>query len=500
MADRATLPLPRRIKRAWLALSGRSYDVANVKPSNGKLHSLTFRRTAEQIAQRQGGKITDVGRYLYQNIPAAKRSVRHIAARVVGKSGIVPQFADDDLDVAWKNWAARCSVRGHSWRALQVAAVADLVTVGNSYTFRVMSGGKLMLDQFEHESLTSLAQVGAGNSISGGVEFNDDGVPVAYHIQRERPGKTGMTTFNAVRIDASRVAHAWRLERPEQFRGISDLATGGIGLFDMADAILATSNGLRIEGWAGLHYKPGETATGDPAIDVGAESIPTAERSDEPGSPVKEVAFSHGEAFEYDGEVKLLSSDRPNGNFLPFVAKLEEHWAVSVGIPPHVVSGDYSKANYSSLRAAENSCKPTYEDFQQIVIEMHCAPNVRAFVEWALLSGAVAASGRTVESIMAGIEWQVPAFPYVDPLKEIEADRERLDIGAATWDQLMAERGLDGRAQRRAIKRQETLDAQFEVKTPGVGTAAKKSAPAQGQQKADADGEEIKQPIEEVGT
>lgn len=492
MTERRKVPLTTRLRAAAAVLSGRAYNVAKPKASNGKLHRGLRRRTAESVALTQGLKLTDVGRHLFENIPAAKRAVRHIAGRVVGKTGITPQFEDDDLDAAWKVWQRRCGLQGHSWRAIQVCAMSEFIVSGNSFAYTSLVGGKLLLDQFSHERLTDInASAASGNIVSGGIEFSPIGVPVAYHVRFEAPGDS--VVIAPVRIESDRVFHMWRLERAGQYRGISDFATGATTLFDMDDAIAAELNGLRLQGWGGLHWKPGETESGDLA-DFGAATLGSDEAPDSTlnGAVDSEISFGPGEQFTFDGDVKLLDSNRPGGQFLPFMTTLAQYWAVSVGIPPHVITGDYSKANYSSLRASENSCRQTFEDTQQILIESQCYPVVERFVEHAFLTGAVPLKGRSVEAIISAIDWQTPGFPYVDPQKEIQADERRINVGIATFDEICAERGKDGREQRKRIKRQLDLDAAIGVQTPGIGWFDGKTAePPAGDDQQDEDTQDM---------
>jgi capsid protein len=266
--------------------------------------------------------------------------------------------------------------------------------------------------------------------------------------------------FNAIRV-----VHLFMEDRPGQTRGISQFATGAVGLFDMNDAVWAELTALRMQAYAGLHFKP-DAAESAVLEDLGATEI----AQEAPADPVKEIAMEAGQVIDYAGEVKLLSSNRPGGSFLPFVSKLVADWAVSVGIPTWVVEGDYSKANYSSMRAAEVTCRPTFEEIQNILIDVQARPDVTSWLQFAVLTGRVKLrSGQTVESIMRDVEWQKPGFPYVDPLKESQADALLIGLGLKTFDQACAERGLHGRDQRWRIKRSQELDAEAGVTTPTVG-------------------------------
>jgi capsid protein len=139
-----------------------------------------------------------------------------------------------------------------------------------------------------------------------------------------------------------------------------------------------------------------------------------------------------------------------------------------MGIPPHVVTGDFSKVNYSSAKMSENMSVPTYEEVQDDMIDMLCRPIVEDWLEWAVMIGEVKLKNRTAESILAGLEWQMPARPLIDPVKDRQALEMALRTGEMTWDQMVASRGKDPREQRKAILRQRELDEEFNLQTPGI--------------------------------
>ena len=473
--------LSTRIRRAFAVLTGKrldGYTAAKTTRLNKKLHGLIGNSTADAIAARQGARLQGVGRELYRNVPAAKRAARHIVQRVIGTAGIVPQFEDDAIDAAFSTWAESCGLRGESWRTIQKLVALDRVTAGNGFAYTVSDAGEFRVALFEPEQLSTPTANYSYEKTVGGITFDDYGRPVTYHVSEVQPGTVSLLT--SVRdIAADRVCHFFDRDRPTALRGISDFATGAVTLHDLNDAVFAELQSMRMQGYAGLHYKPNESELGSETSPFG-ETYTDPEVSSNTGTDVVDtttaVDWAPGSAFEYDGEVKLLDSNRPGGQFLPFVDFLSAMWAVSVGIPPHAVTGDYSKANYSSLRAAENTCRPTFEEFQTELIEMVLRRLVRRWLESAALAGTVSLRGRTVDDIMRGVQWQRPAYPFVDPVKDIQAHELMLDLGVETFDQFCAAFGKDGRTQRQAIKRATELDEQYDVKTPGLGS--KKPAPA----------------------
>lgn len=449
------------------------YDVAKAGRLTSKLHGAARpSMSADQFLAAEGPRLVAIGRYLARNHPSAKQSVRYLSTLVVGKQGITPQFRDDDLEMAWWEWSRRCTVRGHSWRKLQSLLIAGRMSAGEAFATRNLIGGEYKIGWFEPEQLwvTGLRGIGPGENMQNGVVYDSFGRPVRYLVAKEVPGWLHSLRWDYDEIEASRVYHVMDQWRLNQWRGESAFAAGAMALYDYRDAQFAELTALRMQAYAGMHYKPDpetvESAPFDPAeLGSGSEA---RELSGRDGRSVFEQTMEPGEMFEYPGEVNLLQSNRPGNGFDQLVERFMYDAAVSVGIPPHVVTGDYSKANYSSLKAADNTAGPTYEDVQQDMIEQFCEPCIRDWADWAIQSGVVQARGRTARTIMADIEWQIPARPFVDELKGHQAMQLAMELGVLTFDQACAMRGLDGRDQRRNLAEKEALDAQFGVKTPGV--------------------------------
>lgn len=453
-------------------MAGRTYSVSKPSASNSKMHRLA-RGVQNPIAtwSQDAAVARRVGRWLYCNTAAGRQTVWNMAGRVVGQRGILPQFGDRDLDWAFRRWAKTCR-RGkqRSWRFAQVMLLSEWLTAGEGFHRRDVRNKKIELVPFEAEQLSwTPGSSIPGGRFSHGVEYDEMNVPVAFHVARYDVASGAQIGVDVVPAD--RVVHVYREERVGQLRGVSQYAAGAPGLFDQDDAVLAELKAILMRSYAGLHFKPNQ-GEGGILEEMGAQTRED-DNSGPSGSaqgPAQELVMEPGQAFEYNGEVKLLDANRPGGSFIEFVRRMERLWAVSMGIPPWVITGDYSEANYSSMRAGENTCKQTYEEVQTLLIETQCEYDVRDWLVRGLASGELKLPRRwkTVDDAMADIEWQRPAWPYVDPLKDIQADSLEMALGISTWDQVLSKRGKDGLDQRWLIQEKRRIDAEMGVETPDV--------------------------------
>ena len=104
-----------------------------------------------------------------------------------------------------------------------------------------------------------------------------------------------------------------------------------------------------------------------------------------------------------------------------------------------------SQANYSSLRASLIEFRSRVEQLQfHILVPQLLRPVWRRWLTLEILAGRIDAPGfeNDPESWL-GAEWYPPAFPWVDPLKDAEAEVALIQAGLKSRRQAVAERGYD---------------------------------------------------------
>ena len=122
--------------------------------------------------------------------------------------------------------------------------------------------------------------------------------------------------------------------------------------------------------------------------------------------------------------------------------------AASQGIPYESLAKDYSKTNYSSMRAALNEAWKLYGYYRQWFARSYCQPFWEMLVEEAWLRGFItlppgAPDFYEARELWCNATWVGPARGFVDPVKEIEAIILALQNNLMTYGEAWAERGGD---------------------------------------------------------
>jgi capsid protein len=114
--------------------------------------------------------------------------------------------------------------------------------------------------------------------------------------------------------------------------------------------------------------------------------------------------------------------------------------AAGLGVPEHLLTGDLSQANYSSLSAALVAYRARLEAIQFNILVPQLLDRVwRRAITFGILSGEINAPDFSPDYFR--VDWFPPPIAHVDPQKEIEAEVTAINAGLTSRRQVVASRG-----------------------------------------------------------
>jgi lambda family phage portal protein len=142
-------------------------------------------------------------------------------------------------------------------------------------------------------------------------------------------------------------------------------------------------------------------------------------------------------AYLKEGESVTISDPKPSQGYEAYKRSRLRDFAVGAGVTYEHVSGDLSNVNYSSYRAGLITFRNHIEMLRwQCIIPRFCQPVWNAFVRHAHIAGMVRVP-------RAKVNWHLPRFESVDPVKDAVATLMELRSGLQTHQEALAERGRD---------------------------------------------------------
>lgn len=293
---------------------------------------------------------------------------------------------------------------------------------------------KIQLREVDDIVQVSLPKTENGNVICNGIEMSSYGKHIAYHLKRYDPN--GMSEdLNPEVIPASRVDFLWMRTRPSQFREFSAMARSVVRVNDIDDYNDAIAFRAKVDACTSAFIETDNynTQPGRPS------NLPSGEK----------ITHLNGGSVKYlrPGErVKTFIPAGQSTEFENFMVAQLRIFASSHGLSLESASRNIERVNYSSARQNMLADQQTYKSLRNFFIEHFLRKLYKRFVEACWLAGLLDGVGFDPnEQDFYKAKWLCEGLPWIDPLKEANADTIRLGNGGISFQEFCANNGADWR-------------------------------------------------------
>lgn len=378
-----------------------------------------------------------------------------LSPRPLTNDGVVDQQLKDQILEAWRRWGQpeHCTVDGRLGLVELQQAITRLEPMDGEVLLRLVDGvGEFgfavqILDPDQLDETLNVEPNQGRPLIRQGVEFDALGRPVAYWIWDGHPKDT--SRGERKRIPAGDVIHLFKPFRPGAARGIPWLhaALRNINMLEgYAEATLVAARISASAMGAISGIEDGEDAVTDLPLEM---------------DPGKYFLLPEG------AKAELLDPKHPTTSYSEFYKSNVRAIAQAGGVSYTSLSGDLEAVNYSSIRAGLLSERDLYRMEQQRLIRYVLRRIYLRWLRMAQLSRQLPISALQLAKAER-VEWMPRGFPWVDPLKDIEALRAGIALGIDSRTDAAADRGRDYETTLEAIAEELTLAKQYGVDVSGA--------------------------------
>lgn len=417
----------------------RQYEVAQTGRRTSGWHRPATSANAE--LQRGRALLAQSAHDLVRNNKYAASGVGQMVGMIWG-DGIVPQFSHEDRLVAqlaqdeWDRWAESDVDGVGDWYGHGKLLVREMIVGGEAATLWGSDGSEpwnqVMGIEGPQIDPAKTIQLADGGRIVQGVEMAAGNRPRAYWLFPDHPHDTffGRAAVSK-RIDATRLDHVFERQRFGQARGASWLAAVAMTLRDVSDIEDAALMREKVQACLALVLTRRD----------GAESSPlSTQRPQDPDTGKNNLLERLSPGMIYharEGESAQTIDPQPSANTVNLIK--QQLAAISANMAPyHLMTGDVSQANYSSLRAANNGAYTRVDDWQQNeVIPLVCRKAVRR----RMMVAALKHGDRRLLEVKTA--YALPKRRMVDPIKDLAAEVMEMRSGLATLKTKLGERGIN---------------------------------------------------------
>ena len=389
----------------------------------------------------------------------AQAGIEAFVANAVG-TGIKPQSLSGDerfkaeVQALWRDWVEEADAAGQTdFYGLQSLACRAMLEGGECLIrlrSRRLEDGlsvplQLQLLEPEHLPISLNADLPSGNVVRSGIEFDNMGRRVAYHLYRSHPedGRlapmSGQGGIDTVRIDAKEIVHLFRVLRPGQVRGEPWLSRALVKLNELDqydDAELVRKKTAAMFAGFVTRQNPEDNLMGEGTAD--SQGISRAGL--EPGTL---------QILEPGEDIKFSDPADVGGSYSEFLRTQFRAVAAAIGITYEQLTGDLSGVNYSSIRAGMLEFRRRCEMVQHgVLVHQMCRPVWAAWMKQAVLASALTApgfvrGGPDRRRQYLAVKWIPQGWQWVDPEKEFKAMLLAIRAGLISRSEAISAFGYD---------------------------------------------------------
>lgn len=424
-------------------------------------------RSADAAIFESSSLLLARSRDLVRNEPVAEAAISRIVENVIGPEGmdldaaarVVDELDDEfnaEADAAFQHWCeneADASGQG-SFADLQELMLREVAEGGDVLLLEVADKSKgrtvpICFQLIEVEQLDDFRDRAAGptgNEIRRGIELDASGRPLAYYLFDRHPSDYQLSRqVESVRIPAERVIHICYRKRARQSRGISWFAPVIRTLKDLG---WYTENELQASAIGALFAAVIKTDNGAGGGSLGLTSSGSNEATDDDGNYFEDLGPGIVARLKPGEDITTVKSDRPNSGAEPWINLILQLVALGLGMSRLALLKDYRGINYSGARGNELADRKYWRRLQR----WFSRPLVdirRRWLKQAVALGVVK-SINSRQLLEDPRRWQAasvqaPGWEWVDPVKEMEADRDAITANLLTYKDAMSRRGKDWR-------------------------------------------------------
>lgn len=376
------------------------------------------------------------------------------------------------VECDWERVSSLGQLIAIAYRGARVAGDSLIVL---RHKERAGSPYALKLQLIEAERLSNPDGAADSDRMSGGVERNDDGEVIAYHVSAHHPMSMRVSRdqdwikIPAFDVDGQPLAlHLMDKQRPAQSRGIPDLASimeplkvGG--RYTEAE-MQATLISALFTGFIISEDGNGGIAASDD--DDGA---------DRQGLRDTGVTMGNGALLELGpgDDIKFADPTRPNSNFEAFMRWVYTTAAARAHLPIELVLMRFD-SSYTAARAAVNEAWRYFHAERAWIVRDLLQPLWLIWWNEAIARRRLRVAGYwrspAVRSAVTAAKWIGPARGQVDDRAEMQGVIARVDQGITTLEEETA--AITGTSWRGKVKRR-MREAAAQASIPGASAPGK---------------------------
>jgi len=425
---------------AWLRAR---FDAAQTTRDNARHWAAAEFLSADAEADSSVRKILRTrARYEVQNNSYARGIVSTLANDIVGTGPRLQMTLDDEqlnarIERDFKNWSERVHL-AKKLRTIRMAQCQDgeaFILLAQNPALR--ANVHLDLQLIEADRVTDDV-IDKDSSSVDGIYYDAYGNPKSYKVMKYHPGSPESFSQEFKMVRAENMIHYFRMDRPEQHRGIPEI-TSSLPLFAHLRryTLAVVSAAEAAADFAGVLYTDSPASGESDSV----EAMDTIQLE-------RNMLMTMPSGWKMD----QVDPKQPTTTYGEFKHEILNEIARCMNLPYNIAAGNSSGYNYSSGRLDHQTYyKYIRTDRDCIEEEILDVIFERWMREWMLVAR------KTIDLSSITHVWFWDGHEHVDPMKEANAQDTRLKNATTSLAAEYAKQGKDWESELRQIAKEKKL-------------------------------------------
>lgn len=402
-------------------------------------------------------------RDLARNAPIGGAALNTVVSNVIG-TGLSMQSNPDAKYLGWSDeqanewkreieaeWLLWCNslecdaTRSTNFYGLQALALRSMLESGDvlALTAAIKRNNpySLSIQLIEADRLSNKGYSQDTQNKISGVTLDLNGSAVRYDFTKQHPGSVSRSSLEWVEVDAygkngrKNVLHLFEKRRPGQVRGVPYLSPVIEHLKQLARYSEAELQAAVVSAALAIFVKMDSEAFA--TLFDGDSSEKYIQSASKWDGSVPTDLDGHGKAVNLlPGEsIEIPNLGRPNANYDPFFLSMLKQIGPALEIPFEVLVKHFS-SSYSASRAALLDFWRIVRVRRDFMATHFCEPIKEIWFEEGVALGRIKAPGffsdARIRQAYTRVAWIGDSPGSIDPEKEVNAARERINLGIST--------------------------------------------------------------------
>ncbi|MBS9775664.1 MAG: phage portal protein [Fusobacterium sp.] len=342
----------------------------------------------------------------------------------------------DDIQTIWELWAesTECDIcRMDNLYKLQNLAIITHLIYGECFVLLPFSrnSGEIFETKIKFIDGAKCESQITTEFIKHGVEFDKDGVPIAYHFNIGNGVFKRIPTFSTKLKGKRNLIHIMDKERIGQRRGVPLLAP----VIETLSQITRYTNAELTNAVISALFTAFIISDKDTIQNSKIGGVTLTEPT--PTNPNTEISLGSGNIAELPPgkKIEFANPERPNQNFGRFTETLCKQIGAALEIPVEVLLTSFN-SSFSASKAALLEVWKMYLTRREWLISSFCQPVYETFIDECVDRGLLNLKGYKEDPLIRraylGVEWYGQTQGQIDPVKETKAAIARIQSGLST--------------------------------------------------------------------